>query len=96
VAFVSEQGKDLNKVVTFKASQSIASDIVEIVGGYRFCEFNKDGNLYAVRKLAKVGQAPDTAAKDLILTYESHLLCPKTGSILSSNTLLTHKNLKGL
>jgi hypothetical protein len=69
---------------------------VEIVGGYRFCEFNKDGKIYAVRKQAKVGQAPETAEKDLILTYESHLLCPNTGAILSSNSLLTHKNLKGL
>ena len=77
-------------------SSGLVSNLVEVTGGYRFCEFNSKGHIYAVRKMVQDGQPEGTAEKDLILTYESQVICPETGKILSQNTLLTYKNLKGL
>jgi len=71
IAFVSEQGKNLNKIVTFKLSSGLVTNLVEVVGGYRFCEFNINGQIYAVKKMVEEGQLEGTPEKDLILTYES-------------------------
>lgn len=48
--FCSEQGKEENKlvIVSLKDEPKI---LAEIKGGYRFCEFNKQGDIYGVRKL---------------------------------------------
>jgi len=56
-AFVSELGKHENKIVFFKCNSgsSIVSELIEISGGYRFCEFNIKGEIYAVRRIVQEG-----------------------------------------
>ena len=48
--------------------------------GYRFCEFNLEGNLYAVRKYVN-DEEQDLPEKDQVIHYEAVIIDLAPGSI---------------
>ena len=64
--------------------------------GYRFCEFNESGNIYAVKRKIVDGQAENTPLKDLYLQYESEIISGTTLEVIESTPLVTGKSIKGL
>ncbi|CDW77113.1 wd40 repeat-containing protein [Stylonychia lemnae] len=91
IAFCSEHGKELSKIVLFEFQEDNSLNILfEQPGGYRQCEFNSEGDLFAVRKYLKVENNEET------LTYESQLIDRNTLTVVQKSEIICQKNVKML
>ena len=87
IAFCSELGKDASKLVVIKVTDEDHGILKEFSGGFRFCEFNREGHIYGVRSVLKQGE------KDVI-QYESMLINKDSLAIEQSCCINESKNLK--
>jgi hypothetical protein len=69
----------------------------EFIGGFRFCEFNSKGQIFALCKHVTEGQDEvSTPQKDIVLNYETVLIDPNTLQITHKVKTIEGRSIKVL